>query len=334
MHWSRRVAWLTFLITACAAPGACNPVQQGEGKHKVRPLAAAEVPKDLGARAHAHVAKVVAMGPRCAGEAGWKQQLDYIGAELQKAGLKLERDAWTDSKEGIAFENVSATIAGASKDRILLTCHHDTKRTTGHDDKSHNFPFVGANDGGSAVGLLLALAPILAKRQNAATIELVFFDGEESLDWDWNDAKRALFGSKRYVKQHRDAEVLGHEPRIAAMVLLDMVGRTDLHIQDEEYSTPALREIAWSAIVACGQQQSFYRRSAYAGDDHKPFLDAGIPALDLIDLDGNPHWHKQTDTLDNVSAASLQKVGQVLLTMLPEIEREYLPRSGGAPKGH
>ncbi len=169
---------------------------------------------------------------------------------------------------------------------------------------------------------------MLQQQEREATIELVFFDGEESLDWAWNEGARALFGSKRFVKRHRDALLLGGESRIAALILLDMVGRTDLHIQEELYSTERLRTIVWSAAVACGHQRHFYQRAEAASDDHKPFLDVGIPAVDLIDLNGNPHWHKPTDTIEHMSAQSLQITADVVLTMLPEVERVYV-RDGG-----
>ena len=67
-----------------------------------------------------------------------------------------------------------------------------------------------------------------------------------------------------------------------------------------------------------------FQRAEAASDDHKPFLDAGIAAVDLIDLNGNPHWHKPTDTIENMSAASLQVTADLVLTMLPEIERVYV----------
>ena len=152
----------------------------------------------------------------------------------------------------------------------------------------------------------------------------MFFDGEESLDWDWNEGARALFGSKRYVAQHRERLLLGEEPRIEAMILLDMVGRTDLHIQEETFSTPLLRKITWSATVALGLQEHVYVHSEAAADDHEPFLRVGIPAVDLIDLRGNPHWHKPTDTIENLSPKSIQKVADLVLTMLPEVERAYV----------
>jgi Zn-dependent M28 family amino/carboxypeptidase len=133
-----------------------------------------------------------------------------------------------------------------------------------------------------------------------------------------------MFGSKRFCKRHRDAELLGQAPRIGALVLLDMVGRTDLHIQEELYSTPKLRQFAWAAAVATGHDKLFFQRAEAANDDHTPFLDVGIPAVDLIDLNGNPHWHKATDTIEHLSAASLQAVADVVLTMLPAIEAAYV----------
>ena len=108
------------------------------------------------------------------------------------------------------------------------------------------------------------------------------------------------------------------------MVLLDMVGSKNLHIQEELYSTTLMRQICWSAALATGNQQHFYRRAEAAADDHKPFLDVGIPSIDLIDLNGNPTWHTKDDTIENMSPESIQKVADVVLTMLPAIEQAYL----------
>ncbi|HEX5051418.1 MAG TPA: M28 family peptidase [Planctomycetota bacterium] len=306
-----------------------DPQQTEIDKKTVLPLPAIRAPKGLGDEAFEHVRAITAFGERRTGNPptpGWTRQLDYIEAQCHKLGLEVVRDTWTDAKEHLTFTNLSATIPGKKHERIVLCCHHDTKRTSGHADPEHNFDFVGANDGGSGVGVLLALAPVLLAEKREATIELVFFDGEESLDWAWNDAARALFGSKRFAKRHRDALLLGEEPRIEALVLLDMVGGKDLHLQEELYSTPRLRRILWSAAVACGHEKRVFQRAEAANDDHKPFLDVGIPALDLIDLNGNPTWHKPTDTLENVSPASLQITADLVLTMLPEIERAYVLR--------
>lgn len=299
-------------------------IQPAIEKTKTVPLEPNKVPALFGEKAFQHVQSLVAMGPRYFGQPGWSKQLTYIEQQLKKAGIKTERDTWTDRKELITFSNITATIPGESKQRIVLACHHDTKCTTGHPDEKNNFHFVGANDGASGVALLLEIAPLLKLRKNKATIELIFFDGEESLDWNWNEAARALFGSKRYVKRHRDALLLGDEQRIEAMVLLDMVGRKDLHIQEELYSTSLMRQLCWSAAVATGNQKHFYQRAEAAADDHKPFLDVGIPAIDLIDLNGNPTWHTPYDTIENMDPASIKIVADVVMTMLPAIEQAYI----------
>jgi hypothetical protein len=343
MRTSLVVIWVLAGLGACLGVGVAvatqsqDPTKDQEAplvrinvsirKDQVIPLEAQKLPADFGAKSFLHVKSLVAFGPRYSGKPGWSKQLDYIEAHLKKLGLASKRDTWTDRRELMTFTNISATIPGKRKERILLACHHDTKCTTGHPDKKHNFHFVGANDGASAVALLLELAPILQKRSNEATIELVFFDGEESLDWNWNEAARALFGSKRYLKRHRDALLLGEEPRIEAMVLLDMVGRDDLHIQEELYSTDLMRRICWSAAVATKNQKHFFVRAEAAADDHKPFLDVGIPAVDLIDLNGNPTWHTPYDTIERMSPDSIQKVAEVVLTMLPAIEQAYFKKA-------
>jgi len=339
MRTAAVVALIAAGLAACIgaalgrAPGHAPPWPQQQepraiDKQHRLPLVPVRAERGLGERALARVRDIVAFGPRHPGSPGAARQLAYIEQALRAAGLAVQRDTWTDPKEQIVFTNLSATIPGKRKDRVLLGCHHDTKRTEGHPDPAHNFPFEGANDGGSAVALLLELAPVLAKTPREATLELVFFDGEESLDWLWNEAARALFGSRRYVRRHRDARLLdpGKEPPIAALLLLDMVGRTDLHLQEELHSTPLLRTILWSAAVACGHEAHVFRRAEAASDDHKPFLDAGIPAVDLIDLNGNPHWHTPDDTLGNLSSRSLQITADLVLTMLPEVERAYVLR--------
>ena len=302
-------------------------VQPQIDQDDIEPMEPVRAPEGLGDRAFEKIATIVSFGPRHTAAQpmpGWSKQLDYIENELTAAGLKPVRDTWTDRRELLTFSNISVTIPGKKPDRIVLACHHDTKCTQGHSDPARNFHFVGANDGGSAVALLLALAPVIAATQRDATIELLFLDGEESLDWTWNDAARALFGSKRYVQRYLEGLQQGQAAPIRALVLLDMVARTDLHLQEELYSTERLRKIAFSAAVATGREKSFFRSAESASDDHVPFLEAGIPSLDLIDLKDNPHWHKPTDTIENCSPKSLQITADVVLTMLPAIERAYL----------
>ena len=102
------------------------------------------------------------------------------------------------------------------------------------------------------------------------------------------------------------------------MILVDMIGDRDLRIQRDPNSTPWLTEIIWSAAKRLTRPE-FINDELAIEDDHLPFIKAGVPAVDIIDLD-YPAWHTEDDTIDKVSAASLKAVGDVLLAALPEIE--------------
>ena len=285
--------------------------------------------KDIGRHAYDHVRKLVALGPRHTGSPGWYRATAYIKQELKKLGLTPQRDRWVHPIEKLTFENIWVTFPGKTKDRLILACHHDTKCCGSHPNPDDNFHFVGANDSGSGVGLLLALAKELQDRrsnqQNIATIQLVFFDGEESIPFDWN-LKRALFGSRRFVRRYQQQRLdLGGGPRIRGMVLLDMVGAADLQIDDETNSHRGMHRDFRAAARACGHQRYFFQHQHSVTDDHMPFLNDGIPAIDLIDLYDNPHWHTAEDTLAHISQSSLQIVAEVVLTALPALERRLFP---------
>jgi hypothetical protein len=279
----------------------------------------------LGERALEHVRNLVAMGPRYPGSPASLQQLDYICATLERAGLSPRRDRWPDPSEGVEFENVAATVTGHTEGCILIACHHDTKRFVGHPDPKDNFRFVGANDGGSGVGLLLALAPVLVAGDRRTAIELAFFDGEESMTVPWNNAARALFGSRRYVRRYEARRAEGGQERIHAMLLLDMVGYRHLRLDDDAASDPRMKKILRRAARRLGHERLFSGPRCEVGDDHQPFLQAGVPATVLIGHKEFPHWHTADDDIDCISADSLQMTGEIVLTALPEIERRYVP---------
>ncbi|MBK6796431.1 MAG: M28 family peptidase [Acidobacteria bacterium] len=116
----------------------------------------------------------------------------------------------------------------------------------------------------------------------------------------------------------------GRVDNIKAMILLDMIGDKDLVIAKESSSSSWLVEAIWSSARKAGYGQHFPSRDQYITDDHIPFLEAGIPAVDLIDFDyedqGESFWHTKNDTLDKISANSLKIVGDVVLLSLDSIE--------------
>jgi Zn-dependent M28 family amino/carboxypeptidase len=269
--------------------------------------AASPAPAFDGNRAFDHLKSIVAIGPRPAGSAGAQKTRDYIKQQLASLGLTTTEQRFdADTPAGVVpMVNVSATIPGPGTGRLIIAGHYDTKAFK-------EFTFVGANDAGSGTAFLIELARVLKGRSNAVPIELLFLDGEEAIgEWETGNT----FGSRHYVEAARAAGTLR---QIKAMILVDMIAETDLAIKRESRSTPWLTDAIWSAARKLNRPE-FLDESIPIDDDHLPFLAAGVPAVDIIDLD-YPEWHTEGDTLDKVSPKSLQVVGDVLLAALPAIE--------------
>jgi glutaminyl-peptide cyclotransferase len=260
-------------------------------------------------RAWEHLRQLVSLGPRPAGSAGIEQSRAYIRKQLTAAGVPFVEQTWdaVTPLGAIRMVNLIATIAGARNDRLIVAGHYDTKR---FDD----IRFVGANDGGSSAAFLIELARVLKARKNTLTMELLFLDGEEAVvQWQGDDR---TYGSRHYVDTARKD---GSLRTLRAMILVDMVADRDLRMKRDLNSTPWLTDIIWDAARREKRGAHFSAESTQIEDDHLPFIQAGIPAVDLIDLEYAP-WHTAGDTLDAVSAGSLQIVGDVLLAALPNIE--------------
>ena len=279
-----------------------------------------------GTRAHEHVRQLVAIGPRVAGTPGAKQTRDYISNEMKALGLAVEEQPFEGATPigPVKMVNLRVMILGGNASpgsgqalstdsgqaRVIIAGHYDTKRF-------HDFTFVGASDGGSSTAFLIEIARVLKSRKNALPIELLFLDGEEAVgEWQGTDH---TYGSRYYVEAARKA---GSLSSIRALILVDMIGDRNLTISRESNSTKWLTDLVWAAARRL-KRREFIDRELAIEDDHLPFLEAGVPAVDIIDLD-YPAWHTAGDTLDKVSAESLQVVGDVLLAALPEIEKRLL----------
>ena len=297
-----------MFLVVCLSAANLTPVCGRAGNPPKTPAARAAVTFDSG-RAFEHVRQLVAIGPRPAGSPGIETARRYISDQMKAVGLSVVEQRFEAATPlgPVKMANLRVTVPGASRDRLIIGGHYDTKLF-------RQFRFGGANDGGSSAAMLLELARVLKNRRNPLTIELVFFDGEEAvLEWAGTDH---TYGSRGYVETARAAGTLD---TILAMLLVDMVGDRNLNIRRESNSTRWLTDIVWAAARRLGHGDVFLDEPLAVEDDHAPFLAAGVPAVDIIDLD-YPAWHTPNDTLDNVSARSLQTVGDVLLAALPQIE--------------
>lgn len=261
-------------------------------------------------KAYEHLRQLVSLGPRPAGSDAIQRSRDYIKQQLGSAGLQVSEQAFeAKTPLGVVkMVNVMGTIPGPRKERLLIGGHYDTKRFD-------QFRFVGASDGGSSAAFLIELARVLKARKNTFTIELLFLDGEEAVvEWQGDDH---TYGSRYYVDAARKAGTIA---QMKAFVLVDMIGDRNLNMRREANSTPWLTDLIWQSAHRLGYRREFLDEPTPIEDDHVPFLAAGVPSVDLIDLD-YPAWHTREDTLDQVSARSLQIVGDVLLDALPAIEK-------------
>jgi len=273
-----------------------------------------------GQRAFEHVRRMVEIGPRPAGSAELARTREYITGELEAARLKVTNDAFTAQTPVGARQmvNLTAELAGESADVIIISSHYDTKPVK-------EFRFVGANDAGSSTGALIEIARSLASsgRKPRFTYWFVFFDGEEAFCRTWSECgtERApdnTYGSRRYVEQ---LAARGETKRVRSMILLDMVGYTNLAIPRESLSTPWLVDIIWETADELGYSAQFPDTEESVEDDHIPFLKAEIPVVDIIQLSGYRYWHTAEDTLDKISPRSLQIVGETVIASLPRIEQ-------------
>jgi glutaminyl-peptide cyclotransferase len=268
-----------------------------------------------GERAFADLKRLVAFGPRPPGSKGLAESREWIASQLKVAGCQVEEDNFVASTPvgNIPMTNVIARIPGARPSVVILAGHYDTLRANG-------FTFVGANDGGSSAAFLLELARLLGRRKNPLTYWLVFFDGEEALE-HWSDTD-SRYGSRHLVQKLASVGELG---RVQAMILVDMIADTKLDIYRESYSTGWLNDMIFANARRLGYSKYFIDSPPdYIEDDHIPFVNAGVSAADVIDLDYGPHrsyWHTAQDTVDKCSALSLTIVGRVVTATLDELEK-------------
>ncbi|CAN5257049.1 M28 family peptidase [soil metagenome] len=263
-----------------------------------------------GEAALAHVEAIVALGPRPPGSEALEETRRYLAESLAADGWVVERQTFEDrTPQGkITFVNLRARFPGGdtwNREIDGLLCSHIDSKLY------ESFVFVGANDGGSSTGLLLEMARVLAIRPDLARkIELVFFDGEEA--YVSFTATDGLFGSRHYAKELR-AWPPERLPKWA--IVFDMVGDRDLNVRIPSNSDPRLTGLVLQAASDLGTRQFFGLRGRPIIDDHVPLANAGIAALNIIDLDYEP-WHTPGDTLDKLSAESLEIVGQAGLLVV------------------
>jgi glutaminyl-peptide cyclotransferase len=267
-------------------------------------------------RAMRYVKEIVAFGPRPLGSANHKKVEDYIHAHLQ-GDLVEDDDFVVGTSEGkLPVHNIIAKYPGTRDGIIVIASHYDTNwplRSTS---------YVGANDGASSSALLLEIANQLrGKTRDGYSVWLLWDDAEESMRLPWYDPE-ALYGVRHLAQKWQDD---GTIKKMRAFLLEDMIGDADLNIDHDSNSTPWLEDMIYQSAKRLGYQSHFFGRMNTVDDDHKPFLERGVPSADLIDFEygyNNVFWHTTDDTVDKLSPKSLQIVGEVTLETVRMLDKK------------
>jgi hypothetical protein len=249
-----------------------------------------------GQRAWKLLERQVALGERPAGSPASRKLAAYLKRRVPNGRYQQVPDG---------LRNVVGRVPGRDRDQVVLVgAHYDTKDIRG---------FVGANDGASGTAVTLRLAREIEPRTIDPTLLFVFFDGEESprSAGPGEFEEKGLRGSKVAARRFAD--------KVDRMILLDFVGDKDLSIPRESYSSGRLWSRLRDAAGRAGVGDTF--PSGTAGgvlDDHIPFRQRGVPAIDLIDFDFDC-WHRRCDDLSAVSEDSLDRVGETMMELLPRL---------------
>jgi len=251
--------------------------------------------------------EIVAFVPRPDTSKAIEQVRAYIKGKLK--GDQVEEDSFVaeTSVGKIPMTNMVAKFPGTKDGIIVLSSHYETNYWL------KDINFVGANDGACTSALLLAIADQLrGKKLEGYSIWLAFFDGEESMHRHW-ETSDALWGS-RHLAQKWQAD--GTSKKIKGMLLLDMVGDSNVRILRDENSTSWMEDVVLQAATRLGYQSYFFHESTAVEDDHLPFVRIGVPVADMIDGPygyNDSFHHTKEDTLDKLSVKSLQVAGDVAL---------------------
>jgi len=271
--------------------------------------------KFQGTAALAYTRRATSFGERPSGSPALARTREWIVAELKPLGGELSLDSFTGNTPAgpIPMVNIILRFHGASgKGLVAVTGHYDTK----------DIPmvhFIGANDAGSSTGFLIEFARTISKIRYPDEIDIVFFDGEEAKNREWTD------NDSRYGSRHLAAKWAsdGTLARIKALINVDMIGDKNLDLSNDTDSSESLRAAVQKIADRLGYAKFFRTDQGAIDDDHVPFVNSGVNAIDIIDLDYGPngsYWHTAEDTMEKLSAHSFQVTGGVVMELVKELE--------------
>lgn len=307
---------------------SCQQEKPSSQSVKKAPKQNVEVPQFNADSAYQYIQDQVDFGPRYLSSPGWEQCGDYLVEKLLNYTPHVQEqntDITTYDGKSHRLRNVIASFSPEKNNRILLCAHWDTRHVADYDDERQDEPILGANDGGSGVGVLIEIARLLSQQESRMGIDIILFDAEDYGNPDNSSANSAsswCIGSKYWSENpHTDNYFAQYG------ILLDMVGAKGARFTHEglsrNYAQRILKKV-WQQAHALGHGAYFsYQMTPQIIDDHL-YLNtvANIPTIDIIEYDNNTqsgffeHWHTHDDDMSNIDKNTLKAVGQTVVSVI------------------
>jgi Zn-dependent M28 family amino/carboxypeptidase len=319
----RLIGFLILFVTIIACNSNQDKVVEKKPKVKV------EVPNFNSDSAYFFVEQQVNFGPRVISSKAWDNCSKYLTNKLESYNAKVivqQAPITTYDQKNHTLRNIIGSYSPEKNNRIALFAHWDSRHVADYDTINTTQPILGANDGGSGVGVLLEIARNLDLKNPKIGVDIIFFDAE-----DYGQPENSKFpimndswclGSQYWSKNP-------HKQNYFAKygILLDMVGGKDAEFWQESissyYASNIIKKV-WDVAHNIGYSNFFiYKNSPQIMDDHYYVNTiAGIPTIDIIEYDPfsktnfNKHWHTHADNMNNVDRKTLKAVGQTVMDVI------------------
>lgn len=320
-HLSLIVVCTLFFLVACQENKPTQSVKKEVKK-------AVEVPIFNADSAYAFIEEQVNFGPRHLSSKGWQKCGDYLVNKLQTyTPHVMEQNSPIKTYDGKShtLRNIIASFSPEKNNRVLLCAHWDTRHVADHDEERQSDPILGANDGGSGVGVLIEIARLLAQKESSIGVDIILFDAEDHGNPNGDGSSKTsswCIGSQHWGNNP-------HTPDYYAQygILLDMVGAKGARFTQEGLSRTFAQRIlkkVWKEGHRLGYGDYFvYQATPQIIDDHY-FVNslANIPTIDIIEYDNNTqtgffkHWHTHGDDMTNIDKKTLKAVGQTVTSII------------------
>lgn len=325
-------SFAVLVLTACG--GDTDPSVTKPPKDKVE----VKIPQFNKDSAYAYIETQVNFGPRVPETPAHEACAYWLRGKLASFGWQSQFQEATiesfEDGETLDIKNIIGVYKPELTNRVLLCAHWDTRRMADQDTARTQEPILGADDGGSGVGVLLEIARVLGENNLDVGVDIVFFDAEDQgrANDPRPDRQTWCLGAQHWSRQpHQMVE----KPEFG--ILLDMVGYSHARFPREGFSAkaaPAVQQAVWKQAQELGYSDLFVQDKAQQLIDDHVYVNeiADIPTIDIINLPTNPaangrfgyYWHTHHDNMDIIGKHTLNAVGKTLLLTLYKHEKGAL----------